>query len=566
VLLNRIGTSINAETRKIRSSTALTSASSGRVLPLVVSLGLIALTVAVFWPVKDHDFVVYDDPDYVYDNPNLRGGLSLAGIQWAFTTTRVGNWHPLTWVSHIVDYALFGLWPGGHHLTSLFLHVLNSLLLLRALTRMTSRLWPSAVVAALFAIHPLHVESVAWVSERKDVLSTFFWTLTLVAYARYAERPGLRGYLLILLPLALGLMAKPMLVTVPFVLLLLDYWPLGRFPFSPASSGKMSGPRPSKETISRLIAEKVPLFLLIIASSVLTFLLQQTGGMVGTLQAYPVGNRVANAAVSYIAYIGKTIWPHRLAVFYPFDANLPLWQVASATLLLVAVSLLALRFARRLPYVFVGWFWYVGTLVPVIGLVQVGGQAMADRYTYVPCIGLFIAAAYGASDLVTRWPQGRIAAAMGAGIVLSAFAVVARLQVYHWKDGPSLFRHAIAVTRNNFLAHNNLGVELLNRGMLEEARAHFSEAIRIGPDYKRAHFNLGSVSWRQGKKAEAVKHYQEALRIDPNFGQAHFSLGLLYLSMEDTVSALKEYEVLRTIDTEMAQVLFERISIRSLPR
>lgn len=365
----------------------------------VVIMFLVVSAAGAYWGVKDNEFVNYDDDEYVTQNSHVQAGLTSEGIVWAFTTTHAANWHPLTWLSHMFDYQLFGPNPQGHHLTSLLLHILNSILLFLVLRRMTDALWQSAFVAVLFALHPLHVESVAWVAERKDILSTFFWILTMWAYVRYVERPGSTRYLMVALPLALGLMAKPMLVTLPFVLLLLDIWPLGRIDLSEygdASRDKRDKRPRTGIVLMRLAKEKIPLFALVAASCLVTFAAQRSGGAVQPMESLPFMDRVVNAIVSYFLYIEKMVWPTDMAFFYPYPVHtLPLWQPLGAGLLLLVITVLVIRTARRKPFLLVGWFWYLGTLIPVIGLVQVGGQAMADRYTYVPYIGLFMVVAWG---------------------------------------------------------------------------------------------------------------------------------------------------------------------------
>lgn len=364
---------------------------------IMVCLILILAIFTVFWQVRSHDFVNYDDDKYVTENRDVKAGLTTQSIIWAFTTTHASNWHPLTWLSHMLDISLFGLNPGWHHLTNLLFHIANTLLLFLILRGMTEEFWKSAFVAALFALHPLHVESVAWIAERKDVLSTFFWMLTILAYAYYVKHPVLRRYLFVLFSFLLGLMSKPMLVTLPFVLLLLDYWPLGRFQMEESGitrnpkKHKSKHPEYQKSIALRLVREKTPFFVLAGFSSIITFIAQQHGGTVRSLEFLPVKTRVANALISYVAYIGKMIWPFNLAVLYPHPGTtLPMWQTILAGLFLLFISYLVIRKVKKLPYLSIGWFWYVGTLVPVIGLVQVGAQSMADRYTYIPLIGLFI--------------------------------------------------------------------------------------------------------------------------------------------------------------------------------
>ena len=491
----------------------------GGLLLAAVALGLV--TLAVFAPVRHHAFVNYDDTLYVTDNPRVQAGLTLDNVRWAFTTGTASNWHPLTWLSHMLDYQLFGLDAGRHHLTSLALHILNALLLLLVLHAMTGALWRSAWVAAMFAVHPLHVEAVAYVAQRKDVLSTLFWLLTMAAYAHYASRPSRRRYGLVALCFALGLMAKPMLVTLPFVLLLLDVWPLARWEGTRAHAGA-------------LLVEKVPLLALSAAASAVTFVVQARGGSVGSLTAYPLPTRLANALMAYVAYLRKALWPVDLAAFYPYPHAFPPWQlVGGAALLLGVISWVALQSVRRAPYLLVGWLWFLGTLVPVIGIVQVGTQAMADRYTYVPLIGLLIMVAWGAPDLLAWWRRGPTTAHADDGIALPAFATLvvavcalaSRIQVGYWHDSTTLFSHALAVTPDNYLAHNNLGLTLQREGKLDEAAAHLTEALRIVPDYVDAHFNLGITLTHQGRLADAVAQYQEVLRRAPNHARALCNLG-----------------------------------------
>ncbi len=492
-----------------------------------VCLFLVIVTLAVYWQVGNHSFVNYDDNLYVYENPYVQAGLTIENIMWAFIATYAKNWHPLTWLSHMLDCQLYGINPGWHHLTNVILHIVNTLLLFLVLRKMTGAFWQSGFVAALFALHPLHVESVAWVSERKDVLSTFFWMLTMWSYAwyvqrpGYVERPGNNRYYLVLLFFFMGLMAKPMLVTLPFVLLLLDYWPLNRF-----QHGQSGGISDSEQRwlALRLIWEKVPLLLLAAASSVMTFLAQQSGGALRSLNVVPLTVRVSNAIVSYVSYIGKMIWPRKLAVLYPHPGMLPGWQVAGACLLLVFISFLAVRNVRRYPYFAVGWFWYVGTLVPVIGLVQVGEQALADRYTYVPLIGLFIIIAWTVPDLLARWRYRNAGLATIAALLLLILMATTRSQVKYWANSTMLFEHALDVTADNHVAHNHLGLLLLKEGRVNEAFIRFSEAVRIKPEYAYAHNNLGLVLKEEGSLEKAICHFREALRINPNLVVAQKNL------------------------------------------
>jgi Tfp pilus assembly protein PilF len=484
--------------------------------------------VIVYAPVRHFGFVRWDDPDYVTDNVPVARGLTWQGAGWAFTSAHAANWHPLTWLSYMLDVQLHGMNAGPQHVTNLFLHVLNTLLLFGVLYRMTAAWGRSLFVAGLFAVHPLHVESVAWISERKDVLSTLFWMLTMWAYVAYVRRPGWRRYLPVVAFFALGLMAKPMLVTLPFVLLLLDFWPLRRVELGGgAGEPGLAALRQRIPGLARLVREKLPLFVLAALSSVVTFVVQRHVGAVAGLERFPLGLRLTNALASYLGYIGKTLWPARLAAFYPLSVAIPVLQASLGALLLTAVTILAIRAGRRHGYFLVGWLWYVGTLIPVIGLVQVGRQSMADRYTYVPLIGLFLIAAWGAPELVGRWRYGGIALPAAAACVLLACAGLARAQVRNWSDSASLWQHALEVTEDNYVAHNNFGAVLLKQGKTGEALPHIVEALRIKPDFADAHNNLGMVQVQQGKLNEAIPHFIEALRIDPDFAEAQYNLGMV---------------------------------------
>jgi Flp pilus assembly protein TadD len=436
-------------------------------------------------------------------------------------------------MSYLADRQLYGLDALGYHITNLLLHILNTLLLFLVLSRMTGLAWRSSFVAALFAIHPLHVESVAWIAERKDVLSTLFWMLSMWAYVRYAEHPGLKRYLPVVLFLALGLMSKPMLVTLPLMLLLLDYWPLGRY------ASLRSNEVGAAAAVWRLVWEKAPLFALAAASSVLTFFVQQTGGAVSSSEALPFGVRVANALVAYVSYIGKTIWPQGLAALYPHPrTTLPTWEVVLSGLLLIWVSAVAVRAARKHPYAAVGWLWYVVTLVPVIGLVQIGSHAMADRFTYVPLVGIFVMAAWGAPDLVGRLAKGAglrqdahrraSVAPLAVGVIL-ALTVCTFIQVGYWRDGVALWTHAVEVTRNNASAHCSLGDALRKQGNIEEATIHLYQAVQIDPNDADARNNLASALFEQGRDGEAIAEYYEVLRFKPHNADVQTNLGTALL-------------------------------------
>ena len=499
----------------------------------MICVVLVLATFIAYEPVRQNEFTSSDDRGYITKNPDVKAGLTYESIVWAFTSGHAANWHPLTWLSHMLDCELFGLEAFWHHLTNLWFHVANTLLLFWVLKRMTGAIWPSAFVAAAFALHPLHVESVAWAAERKDVLSGFFWMLTIAAYIRYAGRRG--RYLLVVLVFGLGLMAKPMLVTLPFVLLLLDYWPLGRLQL-----GRQSGARtfPQSESaggqrlsVGHLVAEKIPLFVLAVVSSVITYIVQKHAGTVRTIESLPLNVRVANALVSYISYIGKMIYPRRLAVFYPHPGHsLPMWQVIVCFTVFAVVSLGIIYAAKRWRYLVVGWLWYLGTLVPVIGLVQVGAQAMADRYTYLPSIGIFIMVAWGGAELFAKWHYRRIAPGISAGVVLVIMLICTRMQVRYWQNDFTLFGHALEVTKNNYVMHHSLGAVLQLQGKLDESISHYRQALQIKPNYAKAYNNLGTALQLQGKLDEAISHYRQALQIEPDDALTHNNLGAVLQS------------------------------------
>jgi len=526
---------------------------------------LALITLAVYLPLIEARFITFDDISYLTDNPKVRAGLTWDGVRWAFTQSHAANWHPLSWLSHMLDCQLYGLKPAGHHLTSLLFHTANTLLLFALLKRLTGAFWRSAFVAALFALHPLHVESVAWVAERKDVLSTFFFLLTLLAYGRYAaksegrnpkaegnpkleireagagsHRPTARStfhvsrftfhasrfYALSLLFFALGLMSKPMLVTVPFVLLLLDYWPLGRLQLSTLN------PQPSTPSraasIWRLVVEKIPFLVLSVASCVVTMIAQHKGGALASLEgesAVSLESRLINVPISYVWYLAKTLWPSDLAVIYPYAREWPLPRVLLSTAVLVALTGAALWQARRRPYTLAGWLWYLGTLVPVIGLVKVGVQSIADRYMYIPSIGLFVIVAWGVADLTAGWTHRAVPLAVAATAVLTACALGAGAQLLYWLDAESLFRHTLAVTQNNYLACNNLGSYFAQQSQPELAKKYYRSAIAIAPNYIGARNNLGAMLVNQQKYDEAIATLEEALRADPQSADLESNLG-----------------------------------------
>jgi tetratricopeptide (TPR) repeat protein len=493
---------------------------------------LVILTIAAYSSVGSLGFVTLDDPNYIMDNPKVSHGLTWSGVEWAFTTGHASNWHPLTWLSHMLDVELFGVNPGPHHLVNLFFHVINTLLLFVLLQRSTGATGRSALVAVLFALHPLHVESIAWISERKDVLSTLFFMLTIWAYIAYTSKPLLRRYIMVFVLLALGLMAKPMLVTLPFVLLLLDIWPLKRFNLE----------SPEREIAVKLVLEKLPLFVLIIASSVITLLVQREGGAINTLAQAPLDERFSNVLVSYVMYIGKMFWPTGLAALYPIPKSIPLWQPLGAALVLITITFAVFKFSRKYPYLAVGWFWYLGTLVPVIGIIQVGSQAMADRYSYIPLIGLFIIVAWGGYDLLMRGTSKRAPIFITLALVIAGLGAATWVQVQYWSDAKSLWTRVLAVTSNNYRAHVAYGSLLAGENRHNEAAAQFAAAIRIQPNYADAHNKLGVELAAMGRSDEAVSHYREALRNRSDLGMAHTNLGNALVAQGQMEEALSHFE------------------------
>jgi protein O-mannosyl-transferase len=493
-----------------------------RLIPLL----LLVITAAIFWPVGRFKFINYDDPVYVAGNPGGQGvnpvyaavppgeeqGLNGTNLDWAFTAVVVSNWQPVTCLSHLLDVQLFGYNAGAHHLVNVLFHAVNVLLLFLLLRRLTGARWPSAVVAALFAWHPLHVESVAWVSERKDVLSTCFGLLTLLAYAGYAraksQPAGFRTlflyYLAAICLYALGLLSKPMLVTWPGVLLLLDFWPLRRIPdLKPA-------------TLGPLILEKLPFFALSAAASLITYYVQHLSGAMEGMAHLTLGQRVGNALVAYARYLGKTVWPDRLAFFYPHPASWPPGQIAAATALLAILTFIAVRETRRRPYLLFGWLWFLGTLVPVIGLVQVGDQSMADRYTYLPLVGLFIALAWGVSEWTERRPALKRWGAGATFGALTACLLATRAQLDHWRDTETLTRHALQVASPNFLAHSVLGLDLIARGKTAEGIEELRAELALRPEEYQDRCLLADLLARQGNTREAIAQYRQVLRRQPD--------------------------------------------------
>jgi Flp pilus assembly protein TadD len=505
----------------------------------VLAIGLVAITCLAYLPVARNSFVLYDDDSYITSNPRIPRGITWDNLRWAFTAYHMGNWHPLTLLSHLLDGQLYGLNPTGHHLTSLFLHCATTVSLFLVFRAMTGALWRSGLVAALFAIHPLHVESVAWASERKDVLAGFFWLLTMAAYVRYARRPGVARYLPVLGCLALGLMSKALTVTLPFALLLLDYWPLGRWL---SADGRRNRPLPAA---GRLILEKVPLLLLAAAVSVTTYAAQlQTGAM-----AFVPGNtpavRVGRAIDSYFLYLGKTFWPSELSVFYPYHMQGQSFSFTAGAAILAATAL-SLRTALVRPCLAVGWLWFLGTLVPMIGLVQVGSQGIADRYTYIPLIGIFILGAWGLAVAAERSTALRWLWGAGAAVLLLALAGLSFRQAGYWRSTVTLFRHALAVNPENYNAKVVLGLGLTREGKLEEANEWFKAALRINPNFRQVNSFIAINLFHRGKRREAVDHLLEELRIDPTNPRPHVYLASILADLGRLAEARDHYlEVIR---------------------
>jgi tetratricopeptide (TPR) repeat protein len=540
---------------------------------------LAALCVAVYAGVWSFGFVQFDDPQYVYQNPNIANGLTWRGLQWAFTTGYAMNWHPVTWVSHMVDIQLFGLAPGPPHAINLLLHIGSTLLLFWILATTTGARGASATVAALFAVHPLHVESVAWISERKDVLSTFFWMLTIAAYVRYVEAPSGRRYGLVAICLAIGLMCKPMLVTLPFVLLLLDWWPLRRLQVT-------RGLKPAGYV---LLKEKLPLIALAIASSVATLIAQQRGGAVVRLETMPIALRIQSAVVSYVAYLWKTIWPADLYMFYPHAVSLPAGEVAACAAILIAITA-GVLIARSWRYAAVGWFWYLATLVPVIGLVQVGRQAMADRYTYIPLIGVFLIVVWAAKDSIAALSARRWLGPLLAACVILPSAVVARAQVQHWRNDQTLWTHALTIAADldprraslatqyllaegnvvplqtllfsqasgsdvfPALARQYLGRLFARHDRLDDAIAMFQDAIRLGPTIPEFHGDLAGLYVRQQRLDAAVTEFREAVRLGPNVPEAHRNLAVALAQLGRNDEAVRELQEVLRLKPDAADV------------
>jgi len=523
---------------------------------LLLCAALLVITFAIYWQVGSHPFLNLDDPAYVTENLHVSSGISGTNIAWAFSSVEAANWHPITWLSHMADVQIYGLNPRGHHITNVIIHSISTLLLLLLLVRFTGSLWKSAFVAALFALHPLHVESVAWISERKDVLSAFFGFLALLFYSEYAKKTGAGSYssfslqpsafslqpssvlyLLTLVSFVLGLMSKPMLVTLPLVMLLFDFWPLDRY------RGEELGQGVSQLTARALalIKEKIPFFVCSLISGIITIYAQHKGGAVASFKINSFSARIENANVAYLKYIGKTLWPQDLAILYPMPLSFPFWQVICSLSFLLLVSILVVRIRGRFPYLPVGWFWFIITLLPVIGIIQVGSQSMADRYSYIPVTGLFIMAAWGVPDLMKGMQYREKILALLATVVIVASIVLTWRQLSYWQSNISLYRHSHQVAPGSFLVHNNLGLNFAKEGNLEAAINEYREAIRLNPGDPDSHGNLGLVLAERGELDAAVRECQVALQLSPNNTKWHYNLGFALDKRGNLEAAIYEY-------------------------
>jgi protein O-mannosyl-transferase len=528
---------------------------------ILAALFLIGITWLVFGQTLGHEFVNYDDRTYVYGNPVVTGGITWSSTVWAFTHAHARNWHPLTTLSHMLDCQLFGLNPAGHHAVNLMLHTASALLLFFLLRKLTHKFWGSLFIAALFAIHPLRVESVAWIAERKDVLSGLFFMPTLHAYVRYVEKPSTARYVTMSILFALGLMSKPMLVTVPFVLLLLDYWPLERS-------------KKSEVRIKKLVVEKIPLLLLSVASCAATIWAQS--GAAGAMDPLPLASRLGNALVSYVIYLRQMFWPVDLAVFYPYRSY-DLWQVVLAIVLLIAISVLAFLWRGTRPYFFVGWFWFLGMLVPVIGIFQIGLQGHADRYTYLPQIGLYLLVTWSVAEMSILRAHRAVSFGL-SGIVIVLLTTCAWVQASHWKNSETLWRQALAVTSKNDVAHNNLGLAYEQAGRVDDAIQQYDEALKVESDKAEARYdlskaltetNLGNAFTRKNRIDEALSHYEKAVALRPDYADAHFNFGHALLRKGQLDDAIAEWNKTLSIQpddveahTSLANALLQKGSLR----
>jgi len=497
---------------------------------------LIVSSLFAFGRIAGNDFINFDDPRYITENPQIKSGINLQTIKWAFCTAYFGNWHPLTLLSYALDWRLFGADAFGYHLINLFLHIGSALFLFLLLNRMTKNLWTSAFVAAFFALHPLRVESVAWAAERKDVLSMFFGMASIYAYAFYTDKFKLSYYFLCVILFALSLMSKPMFVTLPFILLLLDYWPLGRW------LKALSAPTESRYMVAcRLIWEKVPFFSMTVASSITTIWAQNKFGAFTLMEHLSFHRRVANAFISYVSYLVKIFWPVDLAVFYPYEYSVPLWKLLISGLIIIAITTFVIYYIKKIPFLFVGWLWYLGTLIPVMGLVQVGSQAMADRYTYLPSIGFSIILAWGMSILLKRLEIRKKISFAVAIAVLGMLALSTWMHCGYWANSTTLFAHTLQVTKDNYLAHYNLGCSLLDEGKIEDAIYNYDKTISIKPDYIGAYNNRAVAYHKLGHYQRAIEDYNQTIRLQPDNDLAFYNIGLSYIELGQYQLAINNF-------------------------
>jgi tetratricopeptide (TPR) repeat protein len=519
------------------------------------SVGYIILLLAViaiipYLQVVNHAFISYDDDEYITKNLAVQNGLKLPAVAKAFSSGYAANWHPLTWISHMIDCQFFGLNPGAHHMVSVLFHVLNTMLLFLILRAMTGALWKSAFVAALFALHPMHVESVAWASERKDVLSAFFWMATMGSYFWYVNNKGRRRYLLVVLCYGLGLMAKPMLVSLPLVLCFLDVWPLRRVDFKKLSS------LPTMSSVKTLLVEKIPLFFLSLASCIVTMVIQKTAGAVATPAAYPIGDRITNAIVSYGIYIWKMFVPTNMTIFYPRVLHIEWTAVIFSLLFLVSVTVLSFKLVRSRPYVLTGWLWFLVTLVPVIGLIQVGSQAMADRYTYLPYIGLFMSVTWGACEWMGATRFGQRTLATAGMVFLLVFGITTWVQVGYWKDSTTVFTHALKVTKDNYIAYANLGIVSEDQGKVDRAVDYYEKALTINSNLLDVNNNLANIFASRGQRDWAIQCYERAIKINPKHYKVHFNFGNALKDQGRHQEAIVEYEKALNLNSSDENVYF----------
>jgi len=509
----------------------------------IIYIVLAMMTLAVYWQVHDFDFVSYDDPFYITGNSHVQSGVTLNGFFWTFATKYFGLWNPLVWLSFMFDYELYGLNAGGYHLTNLILHILSTLLLFWIFCRMTDEIWKSAFVAAFFALHPLHIESVAWISERKDVLSAFFWMLTLCLYVYYTEQPVLKRYLLVVFAFVLALLSKPMVITLPLILILMDFWPLKRF-----ESRKSN-------LLMWQVKEKLPFFIL---SLILIFITFHTPGSNVSYKFLPLQDRLANAPVAFVTYLIKTFWPLNLAVFYPFPKHIPIGQVMGASLLIVFISVAVIVLFKKAPQLFAGWLWYAITISPVIGIIQIGDFAVADRYHYLPSVGIVIMLAWGIPSLIKNENTRRKALFPAAVAFLLFLSVLTWKQCTYWRNSFSLFSRAVEVTQNNFLAYTSLGLALFEKGNITEAIEHYNKAILIKPDYDEAYNNRGIAYVTLGQYPSAIEDYNNAIRFHPAFANYHYNRGYTYEILGQYPLAIEDYNIAIRLQPTSAKFYYNR--------